>query len=138
MASTMAKRDECDVCVIGTGAGGGVMIQELTAAGFRVVALQRGPFLGPNDFDDDELRTVIRDEVFSPDQLETYRFDEKSPSETGRFNLTANCVGGTMTHWAAWSWRFRPDDFKVLSTEGPLAGASLADGPIAYEELEPF
>jgi len=38
----MAKRDECDVCVIGTGAGGGVMLQELTAAGFRVVALQRG------------------------------------------------------------------------------------------------
>ena len=34
-----------DVCVIGTGAGGGVMIQELTAAGFRVVALQRGPLL---------------------------------------------------------------------------------------------
>ncbi|HEY2385938.1 MAG TPA: GMC family oxidoreductase [Candidatus Binatia bacterium] len=134
----MAKRDECDVCVIGTGAGGGVMIQELTAAGLRVVALQRGPFLGPNDFDDDELRTVIRDEVFSPDQLETYRYDEKSPTETGRFNLTANCVGGTMTHWAAWSWRFRPDDFKVRSTEGPLAGASLADWPITYEELEPF
>jgi len=61
----MAKRDEFDVCVIGTGAGGGVMIQELTAAGFRVVALQRGPFLKPADFDDDELRTVIRD----PDQM---------------------------------------------------------------------
>jgi len=134
----MAKRDECDVCVIGTGAGGGVMLQELTAAGFRVVALQRGPFLGPSDFDDDELRTVIRDEVFSPDQLETYRYDETSPTETGRFNLTANCVGGTMTHWAAWSWRFRPDDFKVLSSEGPLAGASLADWPVTYDELEPF
>ena len=31
----MATRpEEFDVCVIGTGAGGGVMIQELTAAGF--------------------------------------------------------------------------------------------------------
>jgi len=110
----MARRDECDVCVIGTGAGGGVMIQELTAAVFHVVALQRGPFLTAADFDDDELRTVIRDEVFSPDQLETYRFDETSAAETGKFNMTANCVGGTMTHWAAWSWRFRPDDFKVL------------------------
>ena len=134
----MAKRDEFDVCVIGTGAGGGVMLQELTAAGFRVVALQRGPFLKPADFDDDELRTVIRDEVFSADQVETYRYDENSPTETGRFNYTANCVGGTMTHWAAWSWRFRPDDFKVLSTEGPVVGASLADWPITYDEIEPF
>jgi choline dehydrogenase-like flavoprotein len=134
----MAQRDEFDVCVIGTGAGGGVMIQELTAAGFRVVALQRGPYLKPADFDDDELRTVIRDQVFSSDQVETYRYDEQSPTETGRFNYMANCVGGTMTHWAAWSWRFRPDDFKVLSTEGPVAGASLADWPITYDEIEPF
>jgi choline dehydrogenase-like flavoprotein len=52
--------------------------------------------------------------------------------------MTANCVGGTMTHWAGWSWRFRPDDFKVLSTDGLLAGASLADWPITYDELEPF
>jgi choline dehydrogenase-like flavoprotein len=134
----MTKREEFDACVIGTGAGGGVMIQELTAAGFRVVALQRGPFLKPADFDDDELRTVVRDEVFSSDQVETWRYDDKSPTETGRFNYTANCVGGTMTHWAAWSWRFRPDDFKVLSTEGPLAGASLADWPITYDDIEPF
>jgi choline dehydrogenase-like flavoprotein len=134
----MARDDEFDVCVIGTGAGGGVMIQELTAAGLRVVALQRGPFLRPADFDDDELRTVIRDQVFSPDQVETYRHDDRSPIETGRFNYTADCVGGTMTHWAAWSWRFRPDDFRVLSTEGPVAGASLADWPITYDEIEPF
>jgi len=134
----MAEHDEFDVCVIGTGAGGGVMIQELTAAGFRVVALQRGPFLKAADFDDDELRTVIRDEVFSPNQVETYRYDDRSPTETGKFNYVADCVGGTMTHWAAWSWRFRPDEFKVLSTEGPVAGASLADWPITYEEMEPF
>ena len=134
----MAKQEEFDACVIGTGAGGGVMIQELTAAGLRVVALQRGPFLKPGDFDDDELRTIIRDEVFSPDQVETYRYDDHSPTETGKFNYTADCVGGTMTHWAAWSWRFRPDDFKVLSTEGPVAGASLADWPITYDEIEPF
>jgi choline dehydrogenase-like flavoprotein len=134
----MAAREEFDVCVIGTGAGGGVMIEQLTAAGFRVVALQRGPFLTPSDFDDDELRTVIRDQVFSPDQVETYRYDIKSPTETGKFNMTAHCVGGTMTHWAAWSWRFRPDDFRVLSTDGPVAGASLADWPITYDELEPF
>ncbi len=129
---------ECDVCVIGTGAGGGVMIDQLTAAGFRVVALERGPELSLADFDDDELRNVIRDQVFSRDQLETFRPDATKPAETGRFSQIAHCVGGTLTHWAAWSWRFRPDEFKVLSTEGPVAGASLADWPIGYDDLEPF
>jgi len=130
--------EEYDVCVIGTGAGGGVIIDQLTAAGFRVVALERGGRVGPIDFDDDELRNVIRDEVFSPHQLETYRHDPSSPSQTGRFSHLAHCVGGTITHWAAWSWRFKPDDFHVLSKEGPVAGANLADWPIRYEELEPF
>ena len=45
----MARREEFDVCVIGTG-GGGVLIDQLTAAGLRVVALQRGPHLRPKDF----------------------------------------------------------------------------------------
>ena len=134
----MAKDDVFDVCVIGTGAGGGVMIKELTAAGFRVVALQRGPMLGPADFTDDELKVMVRDALFSPDQLETYRPDDKTATVSGRFNARADCVGGTMTHWSAWSWRFRPDDFRVLSHEGPLAGASLADWPFPYDEIEPF
>jgi choline dehydrogenase-like flavoprotein len=43
-----------------------------------------------------------------------------------------------MTHWSAWSWRFRPDELRVLSHDGPLAGASLADWPFPYDEIEPF
>ena len=128
-----------DVCVIGTGAGGGVMIQELTQAGFRVVALQRGPELTTTDFlNNDELEVTIRDTLFSPNQVETWRPDDKTPAIKGRFNYMAHCVGGTMTHWAAWSWRFRPDDFHVLSREGSVAGASLADWPYDYVELAPW
>ncbi len=130
--------DEFDVCVIGTGAGGGVMIDQLTAAGFRVVALERGGELSRSDFDDDELRNVVRDQVFSPHQLETWRRDASSPTETGAISQIAHCLGGTMTHWAGWSWRFRPDEFRVLSTEGPVEGASLADWPFGYDELEPY
>jgi len=135
----MTKREDFDVCVIGTGASGGVLIDQLTAAGFRVVALQRGPHLRYQDLvDDDELKVVWRDELFSPDQFETWRPDESSPTETGQFNWIAHCVGGTMLHWSAWSWRFRPDKFRVLSEEGPLEGTSLADWPIDYEEMEPY
>jgi len=129
--------EEFDVCVVGTGAGGGIMVDQLTAAGFRVVALERGGELSLVDFDDDELRNVIRDQVFSSDQLETYRSSAGEPTETGAFSQIAHCLGGTMTHWAGWSWRFRPDEFKVLSTEGPVAGAALADWPVDYDEMEP-
>jgi choline dehydrogenase-like flavoprotein len=132
------KRAEFDVCVIGTGAAGGVMIHELTAQGLNVVALERGPRLETSHFDDDELRNVVRHEIFAPHQLETYRLKPGAPSETGRFSQIGFCVGGTMTHWSGWSWRFRPDEFRVLSEDGPVAGASLADWPITYEELAPW
>ncbi|MCZ6659477.1 MAG: GMC family oxidoreductase [Gammaproteobacteria bacterium] len=133
----MAGRDECDVCVIGTGAGGGVMIKELSEAGFSVVALERGPLLTPSDFTDDELGVVVRREIFG-DQLETSRIDDQSPTQIGRINGSVYCVGGTITHWSAWSWRFRPEEFRIRSVEGPIAGASLADWPISYDDMEPF
>lgn len=134
----MEMPSEFDVCVIGTGAGGGVMIDQLTAAGFSVVALERGPHLSTSEFDDDELRNSIRDQVFSANQLETYRASADATATPGKISDISHCVGGTMTHWAAWSWRFRPDEFKVLTTEGAVAGASLVDWPIDYEELEPW
>ena len=132
------KKQIFDVCVIGTGAGGGVMIDQLTAAGFTVVALERGPNLSTSEFDDDELRNGVRDLVFSPNQEESF-FDAKTgETKSGSFSLISHCVGGTITHWDGMSWRFRPDEFKVLSTEGSVAGASLADWPISYEDMEPF
>ena len=134
----MVKRETFDVCVIGTGAGGGVMIQELAAAGFRVVALQRGPFLQKSDFAPDELRTVIRDEVFRGDAAETWRASEGDAAMPGRFTGTAHCVGGTSARWGGWAWRYRHDDFRVASTEGGIEGASLADWPIDPAGLEPF
>lgn len=132
------KREEVDVCVIGTGAAGGVMVQELTEAGLRVVALQRGPFLQTTDFVDDELATIIRDEQFTRGVRETWRASEDDVAVTGRFSGTAHCVGGTMARWGGWTWRYRPDEFRVRSTEGAVEGANLADWPIDYAELEPF
>jgi choline dehydrogenase-like flavoprotein len=130
-------RRDFDVCIIGTGAGGGVMLDELTRAGFEVVALQRGPHLSPQQFTDDELEVMVRDTLFAPDHLESYRHDEGARAEPGRYSPVAHAVGGTMTRWSGWSWRFREDDFRVLSSEGPLAGAALADWPFGYAELAP-
>ena len=58
-------RRDFDVCIIGTGAGGGVMLDQLTRAGFEVVALQRGPNLPPQRLLDDELEVIVRDTLFA-------------------------------------------------------------------------
>ncbi len=131
-------RREFDVCVIGTGAGGGVMIDALTAAGLDVVALQKGPFLQTSDFDDDALRHGVRGTTFGAERIETYRPDEATPTIAGRFNGIAECVGGTTVVSGGLAFRFRPSDFKILSIEGPVDGASLADWPLDYTELDPW
>ena len=128
-----------DVCVIGTGAAGGVWIDECTRAGLSVVALERGPNLGPTDFvGQDELTNQHRNQMFAPEWLETIRSRDGETAKAARLTMLAHCVGGGTAHWGTWSWRFRPDEFRVLSTEGPIEGANLADWPVSYDELEPY
>lgn len=128
-----------DVCIVGSGAGGGVMAQQLTGAGIDVVVLERGRHMNPGDFlAQDELSNMIRQDFFARDYRETQREDTSQTAQPGKYSLLAQTVGGGTAHWGSWSWRFRPDEMRVLSTEGPIAGASIADWPISYAELEPY
>jgi len=116
------------------------MIDELTSAGFEVVALERGKMWRSADFmTHDELSSQIRSHQFwSPDFVETFRSNENSTAVPGNYSSIAQGVGGGTAHWHGAAWRFRPDEMKVLSSDGPLAGANLADWPIGYKELEPY
>lgn len=128
-----------DVCVIGTGAAGGVWIDCCTKAGLEVVALERGPRLGPSDFmQHDELTNIHQGRGFASDWQDTLREDPEDEARLGRSVLLANCVGGGTAHWGSWSWRYREDDFRVRGAEGEVPGANLADWPIDYAELAPY
>ena len=48
---TFATSDAVDFLVIGAGAAGGVVAKELATAGFSVIVLEQGPYLGEKDKD---------------------------------------------------------------------------------------
>ena len=135
----MKTQSIADVCIVGSGAGGGVMAAELARAGIEVVVLERGPERSGADFmRQDELGNVVRQDFFAPGYRETLREHAQQQARPGRYSLLAQTLGGSMVHWGAWSWRFRADEMRMLSRDGPLPGVNLADWPIDYAELEPF
>jgi choline dehydrogenase-like flavoprotein len=132
--------DEVDFVVIGAGAAGGVMAKELSTAGFRVVVLEQGPHLTAKDFTHDEVDVVFRGALVNRESQQPQTF-RKTPDEVAKPHMAAGyarLVGGGSVHFTANYWRFHPEDFRELSTLGPVSGASLADWPITYGELEPF
>ncbi len=90
-----------DVCVIGTGAAGGVWIDACTRAGLDVVALERGPHLGPSDFrQHDELSNIHRGTGFAPTWQDTTRDHAAQVAQLGRSTMLANSPSSTCRPWS--------------------------------------
>ena len=65
-----------DVCVVGSGAGGGPVALTLAEAGFSVLVLEKGPWLTENDFYKDEIACCRRD-TYSRNLREEFHVVEK-------------------------------------------------------------
>jgi choline dehydrogenase-like flavoprotein len=79
---------EADVCIVGSGAGGATLAYELAKAGRSALILERGPYVEPRDFSENEVEMVGRlygDGVMQ--QTEDFRFTV----------LQGSCVGGSTT-----------------------------------------
>jgi choline dehydrogenase-like flavoprotein len=132
--------DEVDFLIIGSGAAGGVLAKELSTNGFRVVVLEQGPYLTEADFTHNELEVVQRNQLTNHPELQPTTF-RKTPQETAkrrRALVYGRMVGGSSVHFTANYWRFHEIDFIERSKVGPVPGASLADWPITYADLEPY
>lgn len=135
-----------DVCVIGSGAGGGPVALSLAEAGHSVVVLEKGPWLKEPDFDKDEVATCRRPR-YTPDRLREPQVLELSSGgrwrawpthETGWDFWNGNMVGGATNLMSGFFHRLKPDDFRLKSAFGPIGGADVEDWPIGYDELEPW
>ncbi|MCB1468751.1 MAG: GMC family oxidoreductase [Rhizobiaceae bacterium] len=134
------KPEAVDVVIVGTGATGGTAAKVLSERGLKVVGLDRGPWLKPKDFSGDEIKYVNRN-FLVPDALlnpRTFRETENETAELSNFSLLPQMVGGGTVHWAGWFPRPKPSDFRQHSLHGDVQGASLADWPYSYDDLEPF
>ncbi|MBI4357216.1 MAG: GMC family oxidoreductase [Gammaproteobacteria bacterium] len=140
-------KDACDVCVIGSGAGGGPVAFTLAKAGYKVIVLEKGPWLTEQDFYKDEL-ACCRRRVYVPDlkeephvveiEEETGGWVARSTGGSGWDFWNGNCVGGSTNFMSGFFYRLKPVDFRLLSTFGPIEDAHIVDWPISYEDLEPY
>jgi len=130
--------EEVDFVIIGSGAAGGILAKELSSNGFRVVVLEQGPYLTEADFNHSEIDILARDKLTNHPKLQpsTFRKTPEEKAKPQRALVYGRCVGGTSVHFTANFWRFHEIDFMERSKVGAVPGATLADWPITYSDLE--
>jgi choline dehydrogenase-like flavoprotein len=128
--------DDSVIVIVGSGAGGGTLANELAQKGVRSVVLEAGKRFTLEDIKNDEW------EMF----MKISWLDKRISAggwhhATNHPNLPAwivKGVGGSTIHWAGVSLRFQPHEFKMKTTNGNIPGANVEDWPISYDELAPY
>jgi gluconate 2-dehydrogenase alpha chain len=152
MATT--TKPKVDAVLVGFGWTGAIMGMELTEAGLKVLALERGEardtvpdFAFPRITD--ELSYGIRGKLFQNLAKETVTV-RHTPADVavpyrqlGSF-LPGDGVGGAGVHWNGQNWRALPDDLRLRSRMEERygkrfipQGMHLQDWGVSYDELEP-
>jgi choline dehydrogenase-like flavoprotein len=124
------------VVVIGSGAGGGTLSNELAQKGIDVVCLEAGPRVEMDEFVNNEWANFVQ--ISWLDKRTTSGNWRVAKDFSGLPAWIVKAVGGSTIHWAGASLRFQEHEFKVKSTYGEIAGANLLDWPLTLQDLEPY
>lgn len=136
MVAKFDLSDDSVVVIIGTGAGGGVLSNELAQKGVKVVALEAGGRYLPDDYINDEWESFGQLAWTEP---RTTSGDWRVAKDfSGLPAWIVKAVGGTSIHWAGASLRFQDHEFKTKTHYGNVDGANLLDWPIDPAELAPY
>ncbi|WP_088286302.1 GMC family oxidoreductase [Ideonella sp. A 288] len=128
--------DDTAVVIIGSGAGGGTLANELCQKGVKVVVLEAGARQSPDSFINDEWKSF--GQLAWLDARTTSGNWRVAKDFSGLPAWICKTVGGSTTHWAGASLRFQPHEFRARSTYGDIAGASLMDWPVTLADMEPW
>src|SRR4051812_48022126 len=149
------KLKEVDAVIVGLGWTGGILAKELSAAGLKVVALERGKmFTTAEDFQvpqvRDELRYVQRHELMQNAARDTLTIRNNPTQDAlpmrrlGSF-LPGEGAGGSGMHWSGHTWRWSDNEFRIRTLYEERYGKSfipadmtIQDWGITYAELEPY
>ena len=136
MSAPFELSDDSVVVVIGTGAGGGVLANELAQKGVHVVALEAGGRYLPEDYINDEWDSFGQLAWLDP---RTTSGDWRVARDfSGLPAWIVKAVGGTTIHWAGASLRFQDHEWKARTTYGDVQGANLLDWPIDPREMDDY
>ncbi|QJB34371.1 GMC family oxidoreductase [Chitinophaga oryzae] len=136
-----------DVCIVGSGAGGGMTAKILSEAGLKVALLEAGPKYDPAD---PEQATQLKwpyesprrgasttrpfgdfDAAYGGWEIDGEPYTKKNGTEFDWFR--SRMLGGRTNHWGRISLRFGERDFKHKSYDG------LGDDwPISYQDVAPY
>ena len=124
-AARFALDDASVVVIVGSGAGGGTLGNELAQKGIKVVCLEAGPRLTLSDIRNDTGAMFAKLSWLDP-RVGSGDLDPHLPA------WICKTVGGTTVHWAGVALRFQPHEWRARSTYGEVAGASLIDWPTTF------
>lgn len=128
--------DVAEVLVIGAGAAGAVIVNELAQKGFSVVCLEQGDWTRRGEFKgatpDWEL-AAQRDWHPNPNVRQSPSDYPVDVTESDVNPLMYNGVGGSTILYGAHWVRMLPSDFRVKTLDGVAD-----DWPLTYEDLRPY
>lgn len=124
MAMKFDLADRSVVVVVGSGAGGGTLSNELAQKGVDVVCLEAGNRL--------TLADVVNDPGIMNDRMGW------NDRRLGIPVWLCKTVGGTTMRWSGITPRIQAHEFKPLSTYGRLDNTTTIDWPLTLDELGPY
>jgi choline dehydrogenase-like flavoprotein len=124
MTQPYVLNDDSVFVVIGSGAGGGTLSNELAQKGIDVVCLEAGSRMSFDDIENDPPlmngRMGWNDERIGPPVW------------------LCKTVGGTTVRWSGMTPRIQEHEFRARSTYGQLDDTTLIDWPLTLDELAPY